>query len=102
MGGGCRWASPATTGTPTPSAAASQSSEPHSAPCGSYCHGFWGLVSENSREVWLVGIGGQDDAVRGLGGALKDNHKVTALPMHTSLDRITALMPTPLSHPLEG
>lgn len=60
-------------------------------------------MSENSREVWLVGIGGQDDAVRALGGALKDNHKVTALPMHTSLDRIPpALMPTPLSHPLEG
>lgn len=61
------------------------------------------MASENWGDVWLEGTEGQDDAVGELGGALKDDHKVTALPTHSSPDRTPqALMLTPLSHHLEG
>lgn len=49
------------------------------------------MASENSEDVRLENTEGQDD------------HKVTALPTHSSLDRTPqALMLTPLSHHLEG
>lgn len=45
------------------------------------------MVSENSGDVRLEGTEGQDGTVGGLGGALKDGHRVTALPTRSSPDR---------------
>lgn len=61
------------------------------------------MVSGNSGDVRLEGTEGQNDAVGGLGGALKDGYRVTALPTCSSPDRTPqALMLTPLSHSPEG
>lgn len=45
------------------------------------------MASENSGDIRLEDTEGQDDAVSGLGGALKDGYRVTALATRSSLDR---------------